>query len=128
MNFQYISGFLDADGSITLSKKRGKYYPRISFHNTCLEILVQIDKFIEDYLNIKSNLTKYLPQGKDRITQYTLNYDSMDAVYVLTTRLKLLHPKKYKRLLIVKKLLQIREKEGKESELDDLYQEFSKTK
>ena len=104
MNWHYISGFVDADGSITLIKQKGRYYPRIGFHNTCLEILVQIEKFIKLKLNINGTLTHYLPRTDEGEVQYTLTYSSYKSVLPILARLTLKHPKKMYRVRIIDKV------------------------
>ena len=94
MNWHYCSGFVDADGSIILVKQKNRYYPRINFHNTCLEILVEIEKFISRKLDIKGTLTHYLPRTDEGEVQYTLTYSSYKSVLPILARLQLKHPKK----------------------------------
>ena len=57
MDWSYISGFFDADGSISLVKKNQNNNTnksiQISFHNTQLSILEEIKNFIDMDLNIK---------------------------------------------------------------------------
>ena len=94
MNWHYISGFIDADGSIILFKQSNRYYPRIGFHNTCLEILVKIEEFILKKLNIKGTISHYLPKTDNGEVQYTLTYSSYKSVLPILARLHLRHPKK----------------------------------
>ena len=49
MNWEYISGFFDADGCITISKptKNKNKTIQISFHNNEIEILENIKKSIK---------------------------------------------------------------------------------
>ncbi len=94
MNWHYISGFIDADGSIILFKQGNRYYPRIGFHNTCLEILVKIEEFILKKLNIKGTISSYLPKTDHGEVQYTLTYSSYKSVLPILARLQLRHPKK----------------------------------
>lgn len=49
MNWNYIAGFFDADGSVLIlhDKRRDKTYFQLSFANTNIEVLERIKKFIK---------------------------------------------------------------------------------
>lgn len=123
MTWNYMSGFVDADGSLVLFKQNGRYYPRIGFHNTCLEILVQIEQFIARKLNLRGTLTHYLPRTDNGEVQYTLTYSSYKTVLPILNRLELKHPKKlYRKKLIFQ--LDAARRNKKENEYIQIADEF----
>lgn len=123
MTWNYMSGFVDADGSLVLFKQNDRYYPRIGFHNTCLEILVQIEQFIARKLNLKGTLTHYLPRTDNGEVQYTLTYSSYKTVLPILHRLDLKHPKKmYRKKLILQ--LDAARRSKKEDQYKQITDEF----
>ena len=96
MNIDYINGFFDADGSITISKqyKTSKYKAlKIDFPNTELCILEEIKSYLLD-LGIKSYLNTKPPKKDTHQTGYTL---SLSGEYAFNL-CKLLTPKHLKKL------------------------------
>ena len=68
MNWNYISGFFDADGSIQLNKIHPNQLPSpvITFHNNERVILEKINKFIYKQLEIKGTIVTKKKKGYDR--------------------------------------------------------------
>lgn len=60
MNWKYISGFFDADGSITLTRntKNSNKTIQVSFHNNELDILEKIKTFIFENLNVNGSISR----------------------------------------------------------------------
>jgi intein/homing endonuclease len=103
VNWSYISGFFDADGSIKLKSK--KYFrPSIEFYNTEISILLQIKEFIKNSLHIEGKI--YTPKLKKihHTPCHVLSYSSYADVIKLSNKLKSIHPKKSHRLKITYKL------------------------
>jgi len=65
MNWDYISGFLDADGSVQLIKihKNQLPSPVITFHNNERELLECIEKYIYNQLNVKGTIVTKRKKG-----------------------------------------------------------------
>jgi len=101
MNLDYISGFFDADGSITMVKhsKNDKYKSiKIDFTNTYIQILYEI----QDYLLINHSIKTYIstkPSKKvNHSIGYTLSCSSSQQCIKICKLLKSKHPKKIHRI------------------------------
>jgi len=99
MNIQYISGFFDADGSITMSRSRktAKYRTiKIDFSNTMKSNLLVIQSWLTDNDITSSMSTK--PARKDtHSTSYTLSINTNQNCLKLCRLLRSFHPKKLHR-------------------------------
>lgn len=97
----YIIGFFDADGSITMSKnnKTDKYKTiKIDFTNVEINILLEIQEFLMNY-NIKSYITTKPAKKPSHQTSYALSVSSNQMCYKLCELLKnSKHPKKKHRI------------------------------
>ena len=64
MSWDYISGFFDADGSLTLTINKAQQFKtvQLSFHNNELSILEEIRQFIENELGIKGSIATKKPE------------------------------------------------------------------
>lgn len=105
MNLNYISGFFDADGSITMVKpsKKSKYKTlKIDFTNTYLNILEEIQLFLLNNYNIKGYLSKKPKRKENHNTSFSLSYTYNSAID-LSKLLKSFHPKKIHRLNTINK-------------------------
>lgn len=115
MNIEYISGFFDADGSITLTKSnKNKQFKslKIDFCNNYLNILQEIQNYLIKY-NIKSYLLKKLPKKSTHNINYTLTVQGNYALN-LCKLLNLKHPKKLHRANCINKYcLQVTKRNGK---------------
>ena len=108
MNINYISGFFDADGSITLtSRSKGEFKsPQISFHNTELSILENIQNFLLINYNIKGHISTKLPTKENHNIAYDLKYNG-NYSKELSKLLISIHPKKRHRLNSINKYYNI---------------------
>ena len=100
MNIQYISGFFDADGSISMCKtnKTDKYKSiKLDFTNTELQPLLEIQKFLLS-LNIKTHLSTKLPRKENHSLSYALSTNSNQVSISLCKILQSIHPKKRHRI------------------------------
>ncbi len=118
MNWEYIAGFFDADGSITLvvnSKGREKS-PQISFHNNELNILEEIQDFILKELNIKGFISKKKKAKDHHGQQYDLKYEGFPKCIAISKNLKSFHQKKIKRLILIELIHKVTPRNGKYDE------------
>lgn len=104
MNIDYISGFFDADGSITLSRKykSAKYRSiKLDFSNNELYILEEIKEFLLTK-NIKSYISKKPAKKITHQDSYSLSVQGSYALR-LCKLLNLKHSKKIHRINCVNK-------------------------
>lgn len=101
MNWDYITGFFDADGSVTASSTNlGKNRTlQVSFHNNEREILESIQQFILDDLGVKGHITTKLKTKENHNTSYDLKYSYRNALLV-ANKIISIHPKKKYRIYI----------------------------
>lgn len=117
MNWEYISGFFDADGSITLSAQsvnKNKTI-QISFHNNEREILESIQDFIFEELNVKGHISLKKARQETHQDSYDLKYVYRNALEV-ANRLTILHPKKAHRLRVYNLIQEKTKRNGKYTE------------
>lgn len=115
MNWNYVSGFFDADGSITLANPGNSKYKTvyISFHNNELSLLEDIKCFIEKETSIKGVIVTKKAKSENHHTAYDLKYDFLPKVITITKNLNIKHPKKLHRIKIAEKLGEIVPRNGK---------------
>lgn len=94
MNWDYISGFFDADGSITfLSSHKGK--PKtivLYFTNTERIILEKIESFIRKETNCKGFISTKKAYKNNHKISYSLQYPYLTKTLPILEKMKLLHP------------------------------------
>lgn len=116
MNWNYISGFFDADGSISVVKNRSRNKTiQISFHNTELNILNDIQRFIFDKLNNKGFISIKPAKKPTHSDSYELKY-SYKKGYEVACKLNSIHPKKKHRINVYKKIQEVTPRNGKYSD------------
>lgn len=122
MNWEYITGFFDADGSVSIVKKgEGRQKsPQISFHNNEIDILIAIQAFIFRELSIKGFITIKKKAKEHHGQQYDLKYTDFAKCTVLADKMATIHPKKKKRFEVIKELQALTPRNGKYTE-DILY-------
>jgi len=101
MNIDYISGFFDADGSITMSyssKKDTFRTIKIDFTNNEKDILISIQKFLLENYSIKAYITSKEIKKANHNKAYALSVSSNQMCYELCKILKSIHPKKLHRI------------------------------
>lgn len=96
MNWSYISGFFDADGSIMLMSQSKNAHKAIviTFHNNDLTLLKQINSFIFKELGVKGAFKTKPPKKETHSTAYDLRY-VYDAALLICAKLSPIQ--KYKR-------------------------------
>ena len=121
MNWEYISGFFDADGCITLtSTHSGKNKTiQVSFHNNELEILQQIQDFIFSELNVKGHISLKKAKKENHNDSYDLKYVYQNGLKV-ANMLNSKHPKKKRKIEIYNLIQNITKRNGKYSEQEIL--------
>lgn len=115
MNWEYITGFFDADGSVTIVKKgkNRQKSPQISFHNNELDILITIQDFILKELCIKGHISKKKKAKEHHGQQYDLKYVDFPKCILILNKINTLHSKKKKRFNIIEKLYLLTPRNGK---------------
>lgn len=106
MNLDYISGFFDADDSITMcyNKKSDKFRSiKIDFTNTQLNLLKNIQSFLLNKYNLKLSISTKPARKSNHAISYSLSISSNQACYKLCTLLNSIHPKKKHRINVVLK-------------------------
>lgn len=101
MNDSYISGFFDADGSITMSKCNSSNPYRtikIDFSNTQLGLLKEIQEYLFKTYGLKLNITTKPSKNDKWAEAYTLSSSSNRICYKLCEIIKSHHPKKVHRI------------------------------
>lgn len=118
MNWKYITGFFDADGSITLAViSRGrKRSPQLSFHNNELEILLDIKEFIQKELGLKGFISSKRKAKEHHNQAYDLKYVDFKKCTEIIKYIKSIHPKKKKRFEVINKLYFFTPRNGKYTE------------
>ena len=104
INIEYVSGFFDADGSISISKasKKSKYKSiKIDFYNNEISILKGIMAYLQG-VGIKSYISTRQPIKDTHKTSYTLSVQGSYA-RALCELLKSNHPKKVHRINCISK-------------------------
>lgn len=100
MTTQYISGFFDADGSISMSKnsKNDVFKTlKIDFTNNEKEILITIKDFLKLY-NITSTISTKKTSNPSHSINYILSINTNKNCIKLCSLLESLHPKKRHRI------------------------------
>lgn len=120
MNIDYISGFFDADGSITMSRAKSSDKFRtlkIDFTNTKLEILLEIQKFFYDNYGINLSISTKPAKKSTHSVSYSLSASSNINCYKLCELLKSYHPiKKHRINVVLKYHKQVTVRNGKYNE------------
>ena len=106
MSEDYISGFFDADGSITMSynSKKDKFRTiKMDFTNTKPNILLEIQDFLLKKYNIRMYMCTKPSRKKNQAIAYALSCCSNQQCYQLCSIIKSVHPKKLHRINTVLK-------------------------
>lgn len=117
MDLRYISGFFDADGSITMSysKTSDKFKTiKIDFTNVELNILQKIQQYLKDMYNLNLFISTKPARKETHSISYSLSANSNQTCYTLCTLLMSIHPKKKHRInTILKYHNQVTKRNGK---------------
>lgn len=118
MTWNYVSGFFDADGSITVSRDSVREQPHvvISFCNNERAVLDEIRIFIFKELKVKGFIIHKKPRKVTHSDNYELCYASTPKCLVIAQHLQSLHPKKMARLKLIPKVKELTPRNGKYSD------------
>jgi len=117
MNWEYITGFFDADGSISaikMSKNQNKTI-QISFHNCELVILEEIKCFILKDLRVRGTISRKPARKESHQDSYDLKYTYQNA-FKVSKNLNTRNPKKKHRIKIYSLIQESTKRNGKYSE------------
>ena len=106
MNLDYISGFFDADGCISMSRTSKNAVFRtikIDFTNTKLEILLEIQKFLLETYGLHLSISTKPAKSENHQISYTLSAASNRICLKLCELLNSHHPMKKHRIDVVLK-------------------------
>lgn len=114
MNWHYITGFFDADGSVTLcTPNKGKQKTiQLSFHNNELSILHSIQAFIKSEFKVKGSISCKRARKPTHQDSYDLKY-SYQAGLNIANSIQSCHPKKKHRIAIYNEIQKIIPRNGK---------------
>ena len=117
MNWEYISGFFDADGCITISKptKNKNKTIQISFHNNEREILENIKSFILQEIEVKGHISTKKAKQDTHKDSYDLKYTYLNALKV-ANKLVSKHPKKKRKIELYNLIQEKTKRNGKYTE------------
>lgn len=117
MNWYYISGFFDADGSITTVKanQRCNKTLQISFHNNELSILESIRDYILEDITVSGSISKKRAKKESHSVGYDLKYTYQNA-FKVSQKLMSIHPKKKHRIDIYEKIQESTKRNGRYTE------------
>lgn len=98
---EYISGFFDADGSISMGRA-SKNDPfktiKIDFTNTQLSILLEIKQYLLEKYGIPTAISTKPAKSENHQVSYTLSASSNQRCFELCKIIKSRHPKKKHRI------------------------------
>ena len=114
MNWNYITGFFDADGSVTLSRPdiRKNKTLQLSFHNNEMIILNSIRDFIFKETGYKGSLSCKKARSENHQDSFDLKY-SYKAALIIGNKMSSIHPKKKHRIEIYNKIQLVTPRNGK---------------
>jgi len=124
MNWKYITGFFDADGSVTAVKhtKGTNKSLQLSFHNNEINILEEIRDFIYKDIGIIGNISLKKAKKENHQDAYDLKYAYRNALAV-ANKLTSIHPKKVHRIKIYNLIQKATKANGKYTEEEKLQRE-----
>ena len=107
MDWGYISGFFDADGCITFTRRSKNKFrsPEVILTNTYYEIIKDIYNFIYTELGIKGIIVTHKKENKKWKTAYVLSYRYLPTCLLLLKFIVSHHPKKKHRIKLVSEIL-----------------------
>lgn len=129
MNWDYISGFFDADGSITLIKvyRNQNRSVNITFTNNEKDLLESIKLFIHEQTNAKGHIVTKKAIKATHQVGYELRYQ-FQAALTVANHLKSIHPKKVHRIAVANEIDKVINRNGKYSPQELEYRRFLEEK
>ena len=118
MNWDYITGFFDADGYITMvrpNKNKNKTLV-VGFTNVELELLEEIKDFINESLNVRGTIVRKQARQETHSDSYDLTYKFSGALKVIDM-IDTKHPKKkHRKNVVSESYLKLTPRNGKYTE------------
>lgn len=113
MNWNYITGFFDADGSVSLiTPNVGKRKTlQLSFHNNELVILHAIQAFILQETGYKGSISRKKARKENHQDSYDLKY-AYKAALTIGENMNSIHPKKAHRFKVYRQIQDITPRNG----------------
>lgn len=117
MNNEYISGFFDADGYVTLVKmaKNRRRTIVIGFTNNKIDILEDIKYFLETS-GASGIISTKKPRSANHQTSYDLKFVGFNNAKKLIPIINTRHSKKKSRFELIDKLIELTPRNGKYTE------------
>lgn len=114
MNWDYISGFFDADGSVGYYRqyKDGNKVASLSFHNNEKVIINKIHQFIKSELGYSGSISTKKSKEELHSDGFNLTY-SYSAAIKIANKITTIHPKKRHRINILSKIQKLIPRNGK---------------
>ena len=101
MNWEYISGFFDADGHITLcATNKKEKTTHVGFTNIDIKLLEEVRDFILSEINVKGVISKRTSKKENHSDCYNLVY-RYDAALKVSEKLNSRHFKKKEKIKLV---------------------------
>jgi intein-encoded DNA endonuclease-like protein len=115
MTKEYIAGFFDADGYITVSKKASNENATVivGFTNNVRDLLEQICEHLYDNIGVKGYISLKKARSVNHSDSYDLKYTGLRQSIEVLTYLPILHPKKLRRFEVAKELKEVTLRNGK---------------
>lgn len=115
MTWDYVSAFLDTDGSVCLARNTKQSEPtmQVAFHNSYIELINALKEFIQKETGFIGSVSTKRKKKLNHLDSYDLKYTGVRRVYDLSKKLKLLHPVKSKKIKLAKLLVQVTPRNGK---------------
>lgn len=115
MNWDYIIGFFDGEGSISLTRQssNGNKTSQLSFCNNEIYVLEQIEAFIRKELNITGFIVTKRARKETHNTNYALQYNHLPKCLLIAKYLKSKHSIKSKRLRMLIQINEVTPRNGK---------------
>ena len=118
MNWNYISGFFDADGYITMvrpNKNKNKTLV-VGFTNVEFDLITDIKTFIDNELGIKGVVSKKKSRKETHSDSYDLKYTYNSALKVIE-KIDTIHPKKrHRKSIVTEQYIKLTPRNGKYTE------------
>jgi intein-encoded DNA endonuclease-like protein len=120
MTWDYVSGFFDADGCITLSTYRKNDPVKtvyVSFDNTQREILETIREFILEQTGHAASICAKPPRKENHSVSYVLKYDHVNKCEDIIKHMSCAHPIKRRKIeLVLSRMRKLTPRNGKYTE------------
>lgn len=120
MNTNYIAGFFDADGYLTIIKpsRNKEHQPYIGFTNNVKQILEDIQAFILKEYGIIGYISSKKAKKENHKISYDLKYLGFNKCIKILNNIPIKHPKKLKRFQALKEIQNLTPRNGKYNQIN----------